>query len=90
MSQRWLVALSVALVGVTFIPTGEAVCVPRHDGQDLACAWFSSTPTDMCFTQNLNPPEPGSWQSSTTCVPNGCPPEICSPKIEMRPVEAIA
>lgn len=52
-------------------------CVPRGDGQDLACV-SADMDDNLCVHESLNPPAPFTYQSSSTCVPLHCPPAICS------------
>ena len=82
-----LVALA-ALVASPLAAAGPGACVPRHDGQDLACVSIVSHPGEkICVAESLNPPAPGTWQASSTCVPIVCPPWLCSIKIQGLLVE---
>lgn len=62
--------LAVGLLALALAPldAASAACVPRPDGQDLACVDVYNAGAATCVRTSTNPPVPETWGSSTTCL----------------------
>lgn len=82
--MRLLTLVAIAILTTTLLPlaAAEPICVGPPGRSDLACVGFirnGPMQDGVCVQESTNPPYPGTWQASTTCVPVKCPEWLCAP-----------